>query len=455
MPAHSVLRITDGRSKVWALCLMMLVGGATAVRAQNFSSGSNQSDGAFDLTGKPSGTVVNFVPSSFPGDQHALNIFNFTQITIPAGVTVSISGNTVTAPVIWLASGDVDIEGTIDISGAIGYSASPILDGRRRSIPGPGGFSGGVGGKFDPSASTPQPVAQPGDGPGGGAGGGTVATPWCNTTLNLYQGVGGTFTGNSFLVPLVGGSGGGGGNLATASGGLTSSPYAAGGGAGGGAILVASSTSITVNGTINANGGNGGTTGMQCCSVCGTAPYIGVGGGGSGGGIRLAAPTIVGTGTLTAVGGNEDYYFAGYSDQYGMSGANGVVRVEAFTDSFTGTISGSSSMGSPFATFVPTTPIPSITVVSVGTATLPQPPTGSLTTPDATLDTTTLSTITIQAANIPVGTVITLHVFSDNSTDQTVQSTPLAGTLQSSTATATVTFPSGYSLNYVKATWSQ
>lgn len=126
-----------------------------------------------------------------------------------------------------------------------------------------------------------------------------------------------------------------------------------------------------------------------------------------------------------------------------------------FTDSFTGSVGGTQSMGSPFATFVPTTPPGSVTVVSVDTVTLSQPPTGSLTTPDATINTTTSSTITIQASYIPVGTVVTLHVFSDNNTDQMKQTTPLAGSLQSSTATATVTFPSGYSLNYVKATWTQ
>ena len=72
-----------------------------------------------------------------------------------------------------------------------------------------------------------------------------------------------------------------------------------------------------------------------------------------------------------------------------------------------------------------------------------------------TIDTSSSVTLTVHASNIPVGTVITLHVFSDNDTDQTVQTTQLAGTLQSSTATANVTFPSGYSLNYVKATWKQ
>src|SRR5579864_940708 len=113
-------RITCGRLRMGPLCLVMLFGVATAVKGQNFSSGSDQSDGAFDLTGTSSGTIVKFLPGNFSGDKHALNIFNFTDITIPSGVTVKIQGDTVTAPVIWLASGNVDIEGTIDLSGAAG-----------------------------------------------------------------------------------------------------------------------------------------------------------------------------------------------------------------------------------------------------------------------------------------------------------------------------------------------
>jgi hypothetical protein len=104
--------------------------------------------------------------------------------------------------------------------------------------------------------------------------------------------------------------------------------------------------------------------------------------------------------------------------------------------------------------FLPTTPPPSITVSAVNGIDLAQPPTGKLTTPDAIIDTLSPVQITIQASFIPPGTVITLHVFSDNNTDQTVQTTPLLGTLQSSTATANVTFPSGFSLNFVKATWT-
>jgi len=218
--------------------------------------------------------------------------------------------------------------------------------------------------------------------------------------------------------------------------------------------LIAGSTSITVNGTINANGGAGGNSGGNTSADgCGCFG-VGYGGGGSGGGIRLVTNTITGAGTLTASGGSGQSYTpncAGYN-----SGGNGVLRIEALYASFTGKLYGTLSTGTPDGAFLllPTAPPPSISVQSVNNTQLPQPPTGGLTTPDVTINTSSAVTITVQASYIPVGTIITLNVFSDNGTNQTVQTTPLTGTLQSSTATATMTFPSGYSLNYVKATWT-
>src|SRR5262245_40713338 len=61
-----------------------------------------------------------------------------------------------------------------------------------------------------------------------------------------------------------------------------------GGGGGGGALRIESSTSITLTGSIIANGGDG---------SFGSATY---GGGGSGGGVHLIAPTISGAGSLRA-----------------------------------------------------------------------------------------------------------------------------------------------------------
>src|SRR2546427_4320739 len=103
-----------------ALVALALFVGAPPVEAQNFSSGSDGSDGAFAPSGPP-GTVVLFDPSQFHGSQVSANIFNFTTITIPAGVTVRLSGNLINGPVFWLAQGDVDIEGVIDLSGANGH----------------------------------------------------------------------------------------------------------------------------------------------------------------------------------------------------------------------------------------------------------------------------------------------------------------------------------------------
>jgi hypothetical protein len=221
-------------------------------------------------------------------------------------------------------------------------------------------------------------------------------------------------------------------------------------------LLIASSSTITINGTINANGGaggnSGGAQGNTSCYPTVLAYAYGYGGGGSGGGIRLAANTVAGTGTLTAAGGAFSSNCNGACTANG--GGNGVVRIEAFTDNFTGTVTGTQANGSPFATFVPTNPPPSVTVVSVNSTKITQPPTGSLATPDVTIDTSSSVALTVQASYIPVGTIITLNIFSDNNTQQAVKTTALVGSLASSTATANVTFPSGYSLNYVKATWT-
>jgi hypothetical protein len=159
---------------------------------------------------------------------------------------------------------------------------------------------------------------------------------------------------------------------------------------------------------------------------------------------------VGGNGTLSAFGGSGN----GVS---GTTGASGAIRLEAFTNNFinSGTFGSAFTLGSPFNTFLPSTGPPSIAIASINGVNVSQPPTGNLATPDVSINTTSPVQITIQASFIPLGTVITLHVFSDNNTDQTVQTTPLQGTLQSSAATAAVTFPSGFSLQFVKATWSQ
>ncbi len=398
-------KLNFAAAKISVYSLIVLCGFSLAAAAQSFSSGSDGSDGALDLSGTPGGTTVTFVPTNYPGDQHALGIYNFTYINIPNGVTVRLSALHLPGPVYWLASGDVLINGTLDLSGANGYGQNLAIGGRIRQVDaGAGGFPGGMG-----ANSAVATTASPGDGPGGGTPGGISAV--------------GTNTSNSFLVPLIGGSGGAG----YYNSGGDPLYFGGGGGAGGGAILIASSTSITINGQIDVQGGSSGE---------------GYGYGASGS-IHLVTNTIAGSGFLNA--GAAEY-----------SQSAGVVRIEAFNSSSSFNVTGNETSDTPLtALILPKQPQASIKVVSVNSTAVPANPTGSVSSPDVILNTSSAATVTVQATNIPVGTVVTLHLYSDNtSTDQTVQTTPLAGTLASSTATANVTFPSGYSLNYVKATWT-
>ena len=206
------------------LCSLIAVLAAGTAVAQTFSSGSTGSDGP--LTFNTPGTYV-FDPRTYtpPLNPAGDNIFNFTTITIAAGVTVKLQGNIFNGPVVWLAQGLVKIDGTIDASGQDGFSASNTTQ-RTNTIPGAGGYGGGY----------PAVGANPA-GAGLGPAGGVVACP------DARFGQDGGFTGNQFLVPLLGGSGGGGNSSFS-------------GGAGGWAVLIASSVSISGVGSILARGGS-------------------------------------------------------------------------------------------------------------------------------------------------------------------------------------------------------
>lgn len=73
--------------------------------------------------------------------------------------------------------------------------------------------------------------------------------------------------------------------------------------------------------------------------------------------------------------------------------------------------------------------------------------------PDVTINATTAVPVAIEARNIPPGTVVKLHIFSDNGADQIIDSTALDGTLANLTATASVVLPPGFSRGFVRATW--
>jgi hypothetical protein len=428
MRASHLQRFLKGKNigalLITAIATVILFGGQAA-RAQVFSSGSNGSDGALDFSNVAAGTTVDFNPAAFNPqlDPDGDNVYHFTTINIPAGVTVRLSARYLKGPVYWLATGAVQINGSLSLDGGVGHPGTSVPAVRIPSVPGPGGFGGGIGGHI--SSTRPAP-AQSGNGP---AGGGT-RTGCCE----LY-GHGGGFSGNRYLVPLVGGSGGGGANY--------SGPdnWGSGGGAGGGAILIASSMTIVVNGALTAEGGDGGNF-NTCCSEAGA---------GAGGAIRLVAGTIGGNGRIAAVRGRTG----------GRSGASqGFIRLEAFRHEFKGTFGGTktgestpSAFASPSTLFLPATAAPSVRAVSVAGVAVPALPNGSFEVPDVVISAGGAATVAIEARFVPPGTVVKVHLFTENVGDQIVDSTPLQGTLELSTATASVVIPSGFSRGFVRAVW--
>jgi len=169
-------------------------------------------------------------------------------------------------------------------SGGIG-SPSPVIDG----LTGTGGRSGGGG-----AGSSYGAPASAGGGTGtsfsGGAGGGgaSLGSPLVGGTGSPTGGAGGF--GRS---PH---GGGGGGNPGGAAGG----PVAQSGGEGTGGLLiliVRGNLKIGPNGSIDANGSNGGNS---------AGPTLGGGGGGSGGGVVYVfyGGTLTNNGSITANGGS-------------------------------------------------------------------------------------------------------------------------------------------------------
>ncbi|MCZ7682921.1 MAG: putative metal-binding motif-containing protein [Sandaracinaceae bacterium] len=190
---------------------------------------------------------------------------------------------------------------------------------------GGGGFAGGSGGSSDGESSVPSapsgagasvsgmgrggPSAALGEGGRGGEAGmlpaelaayeGDHGVPLVGTGARIAAGGGGGSIGFACAMDLtvtdatfVPGSGGGGGGSR-----WYLRPYGGGGGGGGGALRISSMVSISVEGTLLASGGNGGSPG----------PGAGAGGGGSGGAIYVAAPEVRFTSTarVSVAGGSE------------------------------------------------------------------------------------------------------------------------------------------------------
>ncbi len=421
------------------LAMLGLVGLATLAgapaHAQTFNSGSTGADGPFN----PTANVTVTLPPN--------GVFNYTTVDIPAGVTVTFVRNTANTPVTLLATGNVTIAGTIDVSGSagsVGVAATALAP--SAGAGGPGGSDGGNG-----TNGIIGNVGGAGLGPGGGLGGGPDGPcgvggggggfASAGATGGAGSGAavaGGSVYGAQQLQPLIGGSGGGAGGIAGF--GNTS----AGGGGGGGALMIASSGTITLTGTLRAAGGKGGD------SVSPTTFAIGAGGGGSGGAIRLVATTITGSGgTINVSGGVRGEALGGSCFQRsGGAGSSGRVRVEAYNNllSFTlappasGQTQTSPSVAAPSSVTLANAPTLRITAVAGVAA--PATPTASFASPDISLPagTTNPVSVSLAAANIPVGTTVTVAVKGQVGAVSSAAAT-LSGTLASSTASASVAIP--------------
>ncbi len=414
--------------------------------AGDFVSGSTGADGAFN----PTANTELQLPAN--------GIFNFTTVNIPTGVTITFKKNAANTPVYILATGDVNIAGTIDVNGENGMdgntgSTGPIYGGKG----GPGGFDGGSGGEPASTGVNEVPSGS-GLGPGGSIGGdgttiwsgysyywdpplsrycylnngqaGSYASKgatYCNTpsSLGAFLNGAGSIYGTPALMPLIGGSGGGGGRPGSSLG-----EYGGGGAGGGGAILIASSTKINITGSIKAEGGKGGNYTFQ--QVYGISYSRNYGGGGSGGGVKLIANRITISGSVSANGGSTSS-----GTNINTRGGDGRIRLETNNLSQTGSISPSPSVTTPNSVFIPNTPTLSITKIAGNS--VPASASGSYATPDITLSSTTTNPVSIEisATNIPAGTSVKITATPLHGS-QTSADVTLAGTNASSTATASM-----------------
>ncbi len=395
-----------------ALALILVA----AIPAQ-FSSGSTGASGELNVT---SNTAVQLPESG---------VIHYTGITVAVGNTLTFLRNTANTPVILLATGNVTIDGTIDLNGEGGSTGSTATTNEPQG--GPGGYPGGFGSSGAPGEDR---IGTSGGGPGGGPAAAPPldADPWEASDgdggsggshfsqgqqgVDNDAGRGPTY-GDSHLVTLTGGSGGAG---SAVNSGLAN--FGPSGGAGGGAICIASSGMITVDGSITANGGVGRATDHSTYDESGA---------GAGGAIRLMANTIAGTGSLRATGSTT-----------GRDSGVGRIRIEAYSITGPSDVSPAAGTGVPTIVSLPPAEQPVITIATINGLAVPDPATGSIASPDVVLPSGTANpaTIEIETTNVPEGSTVNLRIPDATGNIITTASTLVAA---DGTATATALLGSG------------
>jgi hypothetical protein len=351
-------------------------------------------------------------------------VFRYTEVVIPPGKTVKFENHPSGAPVVWLVSGDVTIEGAVSLNGADGTGGAYT-----QSAAGPGGWRGGRA--FQSELS----LGSAGFGPGGGKyAPGESHNAGSYATAGSHQPEGPLYGGAS-AIPLIGGSGGAAGNAGD------------GGGAGGGAILIAAAGTVAISGSLTANGGvaNG-----SCFFNTPAGP-------GSGGAIRIVGEVISASGVITATGGNSQ----------GCSlGGYGRVRLETTSSSLSGTISPANPPG--FSIAVPGEPAqiwadddaPTVRVTHVGTSSVPSDarPLDRWEFPhaDVAINDGAPTILTIECRNVPVPTdpdpwSVAVRIVPKSGHALELTATYVEGTEELSTWTCEFTPPPGHSAIQARA----
>ena len=230
-----------------------------------FNCGTTKFDSSTQLFTNACGNTLPtpIVTSQTTGGGLQIVILEFNNIQVSSGNILQIVGN---KPVVIVAFGDATIAGTVESNAS--------------------GITPGAGGDLSCGTSAGQNGTGNKDTGAGGGGGGGFGTKGGDggDHGNDRGGSGGVLRGTDNLSPLLAGCLGGVG------GGCSSNK----GGGGGGAIQFSVVGTLSVTGTVRANGG----VGTNGCSTEG-----GGGGGGSGGGILLEADVLQISGNVTANGG--------------------------------------------------------------------------------------------------------------------------------------------------------
>lgn len=252
------------------------------------SAGATCTDGA---CGRPSsGAEGAFTPTVNPTYLRP-GVHNFTTINVPAGVVVFVAGGGADNGTLDLrATGDVVIDGTIDVSGGSGGQSTIASRSTRQGRAGAGGFTG------DPRTATPGPACEWVAGVSGGNGRGIAGTPGtCTVGSNVacitdnriqlifaspvaqFGGGGGVFTGYRAY-------GAGGGGFAGGGAGALGAPYSGQGDCTG--VTAGGGTATGRGGSAGASAAYNGREGIlgqtQCAGSRPGIPAAWVGGGGGG-----------------------------------------------------------------------------------------------------------------------------------------------------------------------------